>query len=133
MERIVRALNPEDCPFCDSSGRERLIESRLSFAVFDSCPVTPGHVLIIPRRHVSSFFDLEASEVDDLMGLLPLLKDFLTERRHPDGFNVGINVGDAAGQTIGHVHIHLIPRYFGDVDDPTGGVRGVIPGKAKYF
>ncbi len=129
----MRGLNPEDCPFCDSSGSERLIESRLSFAVFDSCPVNPGHVLIIPRRHVSSFFDLDGSEVEDLMGLLLLLKDLLTERRRPDGFNVGINVGDAAGQTIGHVHIHLIPRYFGDVDDPTGGVRGVIPGKAKYF
>jgi diadenosine tetraphosphate (Ap4A) HIT family hydrolase len=89
-------------------------------------------VLILPKRHTGSFFDLEDGETADLMRLLGLAKDRLTEEYHPDGFNVGINVGDAAGQTIGHVHIHLIPRYFGDVPDPTGGVRAVLPGKSKY-
>lgn len=128
----MRALNPDNCPFCGRSGDDYVLESPLSFAVFDRFPASPGHLLVLPKRHAGSFFDLEEGEITDLMRLLMLGKDHLIKEYHPDGFNVGINVGDAAGQTIGHVHIHLIPRYFGDVPDPTGGVRGVIPGKSKY-
>ncbi|MHC1725655.1 MAG: HIT family protein [Syntrophobacteraceae bacterium] len=128
----MRALTHEDCPFCQNSSRPPLLESRLSFAILDAYPVNPGHLLILPRRHIGSFFELSADEIEDIMSLLLAARDHLTQNYHPDGFNIGINVGDAAGQTIGHVHIHLIPRYSGDVPDPTGGVRGVIPWKSKY-
>ncbi|MHC1728945.1 MAG: HIT family protein [Syntrophobacteraceae bacterium] len=80
------------------------MESDLSFAIPDANPVNQGHVLLMPRRHVSSFFDLDGSEIEDLMQLLRLAKEHLSEEYHPDGFNVGVNIGDAAGQTIGHVH-----------------------------
>jgi diadenosine tetraphosphate (Ap4A) HIT family hydrolase len=108
------------------------LESDLSFAILDGFPVNPGHLLLIPRRHVRDFFDLHEKELTDLMQLLWQAKDHLAKEYYPDGYNVGINVDTAAGQTIPHVHIHLIPRYSGDVEDPTGGVRGVIPWKSKY-
>lgn len=128
----MRALTPEECPFCQLGNRKCVIESNLSYAVFDAFPVNPGHLLVIPRRHVSNFFDLHQDEVEDLMRLLWRAKEYLAKEYHPDGFNVGINVNTAAGQTIPHVYIHLIPRNTGDVEDPTGGVRGVIPWKSKY-
>jgi len=90
-------------------------------------------MLIIPRHHVGDYFDLTTDEVDDLMRLLHMAKDHLSHARSPDGYNIGINVGKAAGQTVSHVHIHLIPRYDGDVENSRGGVRGVIPGKADYL
>jgi len=109
-----------------------VLESNLSYAIRDAYPVNVGHLLIIPRRHVTDFFDLQPNEIEDLMSLLWEAKERLAKDYRPDGFNVGVNVDTAAGQTIPHVHIHLIPRYLGDVEDPTGGVRGVIPWKAKY-
>lgn len=132
LRLTMRALTPETCPFCHPQDRKRLLESDLSYVIFDAYPVNPGHLLIIPRRHVSDFFDLYQDEVEDLMRLLWRAKEHIAREYHPDGFNVGINVNTAAGQTIPHVHIHLIPRNRGDVEDPTGGVRGVIPWKSKY-
>jgi diadenosine tetraphosphate (Ap4A) HIT family hydrolase len=128
----MRALTPEQCPFCQPKDRKCLIESKLSYAIFDAYPVTLGHLLVIPRRHISDFFDLYPHEVEDLMRLLWHAKEYVAREYQPDGFNVGINVNTAAGQTIPHVHIHLIPRNTGDVEDPTGGVRGVIPWQSKY-
>jgi diadenosine tetraphosphate (Ap4A) HIT family hydrolase len=128
----MRVLTPEECPFCHLEDFECVLESDLSYAIRDSYPVNVGHLLIIPKRHVSDFFDLKPKEVEDLMSLLWQAKDRLGSDHRPDGFNVGVNIDTAAGQTIPHVHIHLIPRYSGDVVDPTGGVRGVIPWKAKY-
>ena len=128
----MRGLSIDECPFCLLPRRECVLESELSFAIFDAFPVGPGHLLILPKRHVGNFFELSERELEDVMRLLRLAKERLTEGFHPDGFNVGVNIGDAAGQTIGHVHVHLIPRYSGDVEDPTGGVRGVIPRKQKY-
>ena len=95
-------------------------------------PVTKGHTLIIPNRHVSSYFDLTDEEKEDLFNLLEEVKAHLDEQYRPDGYNIGINDGVVAGQTIMHVHIHLIPRYAGDMENPRGGVRGVIPRKRVY-
>lgn len=104
----------------------------MSLAFFDGFPVSPGHTLIIPRRHVASFFDLTDEEVADMLALARRVQTILDKRFHPDGYNLGVNVGLAAGQSVLHVHMHLIPRYAGDVSDPKGGVRGVIPAKQKY-
>ena len=123
----------ESCPFClVEQGREIIASTSLSLAFFDGFPVSPGHALIIPRRHVASFFDLTEEERRDLLSLLDRVKDIVEERYHPDGYNIGVNVGAAAGQSVFHVHMHLIPRYIGDVQNPKGGVRGVIPAKQKY-
>ncbi len=121
------------CPFCKAeSEREIIASSSLSVAFFDGFPVSPGHALIIPKRHVSSFFDLSQEERQDLLNLADSVKQIVEERYHPDGYNIGVNVGEAAGQSIFHVHMHLIPRYQGDVPNPRGGVRGVIPDKQNY-
>jgi diadenosine tetraphosphate (Ap4A) HIT family hydrolase len=123
----------DDCAFCRvESTREIIASSELSLAFFDGFPVSPGHALVIPRRHVASFFDLTDEEVADLMALTHRVKALVDARFHPDGYNIGINVGEMAGQSVFHVHLHLIPRYAGDVPDPKGGVRGVIPGKQRY-
>ena len=121
------------CPFCRvESEREIIASSALSLAFFDGFPVSPGHILIIPRRHVASFFELTKYEKQDLLCLLDNVKRVIDEKFHPDGYNIGVNVGEAAGQSVLHVHIHLIPRYKGDVSNPRGGVRGVIPAKQNY-
>ena len=122
-----------NCPFCKAeSERDIIASSSLSVAFFDGFPVSPGHALIIPRRHVASFFELTQEEQQDLLNLADRVKRIVEERYHPDGYNIGINVGEAAGQSIIHVHMHLIPRYKGDVPNPRGGVRGVIPAKQNY-
>lgn len=123
----------DNCPFCRvESDREIIAFSALSLAFFDGFPVSPGHALIIPRRHVASFFDLTKEEQQDMLNLADEVKRIVDDRFHPDGYNIGINVGEAAGQSIFHVHLHLIPRYAGDVPNPRGGVRGVIPAKQNY-
>ena len=99
----------------------------------DAFPVSPGHTLVIPRRHIGSFFELSDAERTCMVELLAQAKAELDLSFQPDGFNIGINDGAAAGQTVQHLHLHLIPRYLGDVPDPRGGVRWVMPGKAKYW
>ena len=99
----------------------------------DGFPVSPGHSLVIPKRHVGSFFEVSAEERLALLELLDQAKQSVQAQSHPDGFNIGINDGPAAGQTVPHLHIHLIPRYRGDLADPRGGVRWVIPDKADYW
>lgn len=123
----------DDCVFCCAERTKEIIASTdLSLAFFDGFPVSPGHALIIPRRHVASFFDLTEEERTDMMSLLCRVKEMVAQRFHPDGYNIGVNVGEAAGQSVFHVHIHLIPRYIGDVPSPKGGVRGVISDKQSY-
>lgn len=123
----------DNCPFCNvESEREIIASSSLSLAFFDGFPVSPGHVLIIPRRHVASFFELTQEERKDMFNLADDVKHIVDNRFHPDGYNIGVNIGEAAGQSIFHVHLHLIPRYYGDVPNPRGGVRGVIPVKQSY-
>ena len=118
------------CPFCDEQNYE--FEGDLVFTKTDSYPVSKGHTLVIPKRHISDYFDCTESEVAELWALVDKTKNRLQDTHAPDGFNIGINVGEAAGQTVPHMHIHVIPRYVGDMDDPRGGVRGVIPNKQKY-
>ncbi len=120
------------CPFCHLEVRDILIENRLALAFYDRFPVSPGHTLIIPKRHVASFFDLEIEEHKQIRELGRECRDILQRQFHPDGFNIGINIGKSAGQTVFHCHIHLIPRYLGDVANPRGGVRGVIPTRQNY-
>jgi len=123
----------QHCPFCvKEEGRETIIENDLAYATYDKYPVSTGHALIIPKRHCCNYFDLTLVEQTSCWNLVNRVKEIITDSLHPDGFNIGINIGEAAGQTIPHVHIHLIPRYQGDVHEPKGGVRGVIPRRKKY-
>ena len=121
------------CPFCTIATARIVGETGLAAAITDGFPVSPGHTLIIPRRHVPSFFETTPAERDDMLQLLDQAKARLDVELHPDAYNIGINDGPAAGQTVGHLHIHLIPRYAGDAEDPRGGVRWVMPGKARYW
>lgn len=121
---------PLNCPFC--SPQDIIASNNLAYAIFDRHPVSSGHTLIIPYRHVSSFFDTDGDERQALNELLEECKKLLDRQYAPDGYNIGINCGEAAGQTVFHVHIHLIPRYKEDIDNPRGGVRGVIPEKRLY-
>jgi len=120
------------CIFCHSEVGGVLFSSELVYSRFDLYLVSPGHVLVIPKRHISSIFDATSEEVHALWEQVIRVKEFLDGEYAPDGYNIGINDGTAAGQTIMHLHIHVIPRYVGDMEDPKGGVRGVIPEKQKY-
>ena len=119
-----------NCIFCNPTNI--LINGEYSYSRWDGYPVSEGHCLIIPKRHVSSIDDLTDVELKDLYTVLHQTKILIRETYLPDGFNIGINEGEAAGQTVPHLHIHLIPRYEGDVVCPRGGVRGVIPSKRNY-
>ena len=120
------------CPFCNPSLEEIVLANDLFYARYDKFPVNPGHLLLIPFRHVAGFFEATDEEQAALLALVREAKDLLDERFHPDGYNIGVNVGTAAGQTVMHLHVHVIPRYAGDMEDPRGGVRGVIPERREY-
>ncbi|MDA3792724.1 MAG: HIT family protein [Elusimicrobia bacterium] len=124
----------EDCVFCNIKKTKKfIIENKWAFAVKDSYPVTKGHTLIISKRHESDFFNLPEEEKTEALKLVVKMKErLLLKDANIDGFNIGINIGRASGQTVPHVHIHIIPRRRGDCKDPTGGVRGVIPEKQAY-
>jgi len=124
---------PVPCPFCLPAEDRIAFEDRLTRALWDAFPVSEGHLLIVPRRHVPTWFDATAEERAALTAGIDRGRDLIASRHRPDGFNIGINVGEAAGQTVFHLHVHLIPRYSGDVPDPRGGVRHVIPGKGNYL
>ncbi|WP_372527103.1 HIT family protein [Piscinibacter sp.] len=121
------------CPFCALPEGRVLFRNATAVAVRDAYPVTRGHTLVIPVRHVASFFDATSAEREAMLALLDMAKEQLQSEFGPAGYNIGINDGAAAGQTIGHLHLHLIPRYAGDRSDPRGGVRWVIPDKADYW
>ena len=120
----------QDCIFCGEP--TMVIENELAFAHYDSYPVNPGHCLIIPRRHVADYFQATVEEKAAIWALVDEMKTIIDRDYKPDGYNVGVNVGKAGGQSVPHIHIHMIPRYKGDIEDPRGGVRGVIPHKQKY-
>lgn len=125
--------NEITCPFCNpSSDRELVIESATAYSILDKFPVSQGHTLIIPKRHCNSYFDLTFKEQSACFFMLNKVKKIIDAQFEPDGYNVGININETAGQTVSHVHIHLIPRFYGDVEEPRGGVRGVIPEKRNY-
>jgi len=127
----MRGSDKMPCPFCVDKV-EAFLHNELAYARCDLNPVTPGHLLLIPFRHTASFFDLSAEEQRALLALLGQAKSVLDESHAPAGYNIGVNVGAAAGQTILHAHLHLIPRYLGDAEHPRGGVRAVIPGRQSY-
>jgi diadenosine tetraphosphate (Ap4A) HIT family hydrolase len=123
-----------DCPFCLRLRTGALIaENDLAAAFPDHYPLNPGHTLVIPRRHESNFFALTDAEQSAIWNLARALPATLSTQQQADGYNVGINIGMAAGQTVEHAHLHVIPRYSGDVPDPRGGVRWIIPAKAAYW
>jgi diadenosine tetraphosphate (Ap4A) HIT family hydrolase len=118
------------CAFCAPEAVV-LVGERV-YARRDGYPVAPGHLLIVPYRHVADYFDTSAEEQAEILQMVNRAREWLQRVYAPDGFNIGVNSGVAAGQTVLHAHVHLIPRYRGDMEDPAGGVRGVIPGKQKY-
>ena len=121
------------CPFCNpDSERELIVESATAYSIYDKFPVNEGHALIIPKKHYADYFDLSFKEQSACWFMLNKVKEIISKKFNPDGFNLGVNINETAGQTISHVHIHLIPRYKGDVKEPRGGVRGVIPTKKEY-
>ena len=121
----------ETCPFCNPD-REVIVENEEAIAVYDGFPVSEGHALVIPRQHVATIFNLTDQEYAACFALLRQVTEILQERHSTPDFNIGVNCGEVAGQTVNHAHIHVIPRYQGDVDDPRGGVRHIIPGKGYY-
>jgi diadenosine tetraphosphate (Ap4A) HIT family hydrolase len=122
------------CLFCDKDNLENriIIENDFCYARWDNSPVSNGHAEIVPKKHIESFFDLDKSQIEQVYSLICDVKNLIQEKYNPDGYNIGINDGESAGRTIHHLHIHLIPRYKGDVEDPRGGVRHIIPGKGSY-
>ena len=121
-------------PFLEVPATEWVAHNALAFAVRDRFPVSPGHTLIVPRRLVATWFEATEAEQHALLALAAEVKRaFDAGPSPPDGYNLGVNVGEAAGQTVMHLHLHVIPRYRGDMDDPRGGVRHVIPGKGNYL
>ncbi len=129
-------MGKEECIFCKllrDSPHKIIAQNNTFFAIYDEFPVSRGHALLIPKRHVESFFDITKEELDDLFELIKKVKEIVDKEFNPDGYNIGVNEGRAAGKTIDHLHIHLIPRYEGDVENPVGGVRNVIPGKSDYM
>ncbi|WP_445749858.1 HIT domain-containing protein [Polaribacter sp.] len=132
FNQLLHTANKE-CPFCNpDSERELIVETATMYAIYDKFPVNQGHALIIPKRHIANYFELSIKEQYAYLLVLNKIKEIVTKRFQPDGLNIGVNIGEHAGQTIPHVHIHLIPRYKGDVTNPRGGVRGVIPNKKDY-
>ena len=126
-------MNKPGCPFCDRSPSDTLCSSDTGFAFLDPYPVTVGHTLVVPHRHVASLYELSAADQAELHAMVAEVRTLLMRRYGTTDFNIGINDGTAAGQTVLHAHIHVIPRRRGDVADPKGGVRLVIPEKAKYW
>jgi diadenosine tetraphosphate (Ap4A) HIT family hydrolase len=121
------------CPFCHRiDGDDILTSTNMGVAFPDAYPLSPGHALVVPRRHVADLFELSSYEFEAIWHLVREVRGLIAEERKPAGFNVGVNIGEAAGQTVQHAHIHVIPRYAGDVENPRGGVRWVLPERAPY-
>lgn len=126
-------LTLKPCLFCALPQERIVMANGLAMAIRDAYPVSPSHTLIVPKRHGATFFDATSEERLSLFELLDKAKRALDAELQPAAYNIGVNDGPAAGQTIPHLHVHLIPRYAGDDDDPRGGVRWIFPKKAKYW
>lgn len=124
----------EKCVFCNefNKSKKKIFENELAIAYFDGYPVSKGHMLIITKRHAKTFFDITKEEQDAMFDLLRKAKSYIDEKYKPTGYNIGFNCGEDAGQSVMHVHLHLIPRYHKDVENPRGGIRGVIPANKDY-
>ena len=121
----------DSCIFCKRD-KDIICENEYALAFYDSYPVSKGHVLIIPKRHIETYFDLSEEEMVSFFKLSKEVKRIIDEKYSPDGYNVGFNIGEYGGQSVMHCHMHIIPRYKGDVENPRGGIRGVIPNKKNY-
>ena len=124
----------EECLFCKwKNEKEKIIlENEVSFAVFDEFAVSKGHIIFMTKRHVKDFFETTREERIAIFELIDEAKKMIDKKYNPSGYNIGMNCGVSAGQSVMHIHVHLIPRYDGDVENPRGGVRGVIPNKKNY-
>ena len=122
------SVDDANCELCAPS--DVLVENSLAYVRYDNNSLSRGHVLVIPRRHVASFFDMTKEEQDSVLSLLNQAQRVIEKEHAPDGYNIGVNVGKAGGQSRMHVHVHLIPRYEGDVPNPQGGIRCVLTRKA---
>ena len=122
-----------ECPFCNPDPERVFLQAELIVGLWDAFPVAAGHALLVTRRHVASWFDATASEQQALTDAIQTARQEILRGHAPDGFNIGVNVGEAAGQTVPHLHVHVIPRYRGDIPDPRGGIRHVIPGRGNYL
>lgn len=128
-------MNIKPCLFCDKDNPEVntiIAQNEFAYARWDNFPASPGHAEVVPIRHVESFFDLTGAELNATYDLAKVAKQVIDDKYQPDAFNVGVNDGEAAGRTVHHVHVHLLPRYAGDVPNPRGGIRHIIPGKGSY-
>ncbi len=123
----------ESCSFCSIGASRRWIENDHAIAFADAYPLADGHTLIAPRQHVASIYELSSDQQSAIWDLVAEVRQRLLVGLKPDGFNIGFNDGLAAGQTVEHAHIHVIPRRDGDVPDPRGGIRWVLADKAKYW
>jgi diadenosine tetraphosphate (Ap4A) HIT family hydrolase len=129
-----KPVDMTECPFCERLARAEIVaENELAAAINDAYPVSSGHTLIVPRRHVESFLDMTHEEQASVWALVEPVRRNIEKDNSPDGYNIGVNIGAAAGQTIPHAHLHVIPRYAGDVKDPRGGIRWVIRSHAPYW
>lgn len=126
-------ITPHPCQFCSLYPSRIILSNYHAMAIYDAFPISPGHTLVISKRHIVSLFEANKEEREAIFDLLEQVKLDLMRKYTPDGFNIGINDGVAAGQTINHLHIHLIPRYAGDIEEPRGGVRWIFPKKAAYW
>lgn len=128
-------MSKKYCLFCDRNNPEEhtiIDENDLFYARWDNFPVSDGHAEIVPKRHIKSLFELTNNELIQLFDLLKKIKDIIQNEHNPDAFNIGVNEGEEAGRTVNHLHVHIIPRYKGDVENPRGGIRNVIPKKGSY-
>lgn len=121
-----------ECIFCNVDKEIIELENELVFAIFDKYPVNEGHMLIIPKRHFKNFFDATNEEMLAIYDMLGKCKKYMEDKYSPTGYNIGVNVNEDGGQTIMHLHVHLIPRYKGDVENPRGGVRRLKPQLVYY-
>lgn len=122
-----------DCFFCNCiTNKDYALENEYAIARLDDYPVNDGHLEVIPKRHIKTWWETTQEEKNAIFDLLDQAKKIVDEKYHPNGYNIGMNLGEEAGQSIMHLHVHLIPRYKGDVENPRGGVRGIIPTKQNY-
>jgi diadenosine tetraphosphate (Ap4A) HIT family hydrolase len=132
LKRGGRLPKMTNCPFCNTQPLKILLENAKAIAFSDKYPVQRGHLLIVPKRHVATYFDATDEEIMAIHELMKKGKELLDREYSPDGYNIGVNVGEYGGQTVMHLHVHLIPRYKGDMDDPRGGIRKAIPNLVPY-
>ena len=130
---MQRIYNKDNCPFCRLDEDEVFFDSKLVKGTWDTYPLNPGHALLVPHRHVARWFDATPEEQVALTSAIEQAKVAIEKQYSPHGFNIGFNDQKGAGQTVPHLHIHVIPRYAGDVPDPRGGIRNIIPGRAAYW